>query len=57
MFVMQVKVREGDKYVWKSVRPTSGEPYKFATYEEAYNMLNWCYPLLTYGIHVQVAEE
>ena len=29
---------------WVSVSPTKGEPYEYDTEEEAYHMLNMCYP-------------
>lgn len=31
---VEVKVREGDRYVWRPTRPTDGEPYIF-TWDEA----------------------
>lgn len=39
-FQMQVKVRDQ----WTSVRPTGGEPYEYATAEEAAAMVKTCYP-------------
>jgi|TARA_B110000483_G_scaffold194793_1_gene232219 hypothetical protein len=29
---------------WMSVSPTKGKPYEYDTEEEAYHMLNICYP-------------
>jgi len=32
------------KKEWVSMKPTHREPYKFETYEKAWEMLNMCYP-------------
>lgn len=40
MFQMQVKIADQ----WRSVRPSGGEPYEYATVEEAAAMIRMCYP-------------
>ena len=42
-FVMQVKVREDGKDVWKDVKPTGGSRYEYDTMVEASSMLSICY--------------
>lgn len=48
-FQMQVRILERDEtggriYVWRSVRPTSGQPYEYDTEVEARRVLEMCYP-------------
>ena len=33
----------GVNKVWRSVRPTNGQPYQYETKEEALRMANMCY--------------
>jgi len=42
-FVMQVKVQEFGKEVWKDVKSSSGKRYEYDTPIEAYHMLDVCY--------------
>lgn len=41
---MQIKVHVGEERQFQSVHPVGGKPYEYATEEEAWNMLNICYP-------------
>lgn len=45
MYEMQIQIKENDKLVWKSVKPSgSNIPYRYKDKETAINMLNMCYP-------------
>ncbi len=46
MYEMQIKMHDEStsKMIWKPVRPTNGQPYKYDTEQEALRMLLMCYP-------------
>lgn len=56
---MQVKIfdQEKEKYVWKDVHPTYGQPYTYETKIEAFNMLNMCYGSCVYGEKVRIIKK
>ena len=43
VYVMQVKVQESGKEVWKDVKPSGGKRYEYDTLAEASDMLRICY--------------
>ena len=47
MYEFQIKVRNNEtgEMEWKSVRPTGEKPYQYETEEEAWEKIDWCYPL------------
>jgi hypothetical protein len=47
-FIMQILIKDPSHPTktksWKTVHPTGGEAYQYNTYDEAWKMLNICYP-------------
>ena len=58
-YYMEVKVYNAIKsaYEWKKVKPTNGEPYEYNSHEEAYKMLDNCYPFEVYGKSVKITSN
>lgn len=43
-YEVQILVNEKEKNVWKSIRPSNGEPYRFKSENSAYEQLIRNYP-------------